>query len=152
MSTRSDSADLDRRNALPTQFCLVVGAVLLLAGIIGFFYNASFTSDETDRDAVFGILDVNGWHNVVHVVTGLATLAFARTAPRLWAGVFGVVYLLVAIWGFIVGDGDSILSIIPVNTEDNILHVILGLSGLAVYAASAPERRAATSPPRAAGA
>src|SRR3712207_2209278 len=112
MSTRPTSADPDRRDALPTQFCLVVGAVLLLAGIIGFFYNASFTSDETDRDAVFGILDVNGWHNVVHVVTGLATLAFARTAPRLWAGVFGVVYLVVAIWGFVVGDGDAILSII----------------------------------------
>ena len=152
MSTRPTSADPDRRAALPTQFCLVVGTVLLLAGIIGFFYNASFTSDETDRDALFGILDVNGWHNVVHVVTGLATLAFARIAPRLWAGVFGVVYLLVAVWGFIVGDGDSILSILPVNTEDNILHVILGLSGLAVYAASAPERRATTPPPRAAGA
>ena len=152
MATDRTPAGPDRRTTLPTQFCLVVGTVLLLVGIIGFFYNASFTSDETDRDAVFGILDVNGWHNVVHVVTGLATLAFARTAPRLWAGVFGVVYLLVAIWGFIVGDGDSILSIIPVNTEDNILHVILGLSGLAVYAASAPERRATTSPPRTAGA
>ena len=42
----------------------------------------------------------------------------------------GIVYLLVAIWGFIIGSGESILSIIPVNTEDNILHLILGLLGI----------------------
>ena len=41
----------------------VVGATLVVAGIIGFFYNAEFTSDESVRDAVFGVLDVNGWHN-----------------------------------------------------------------------------------------
>ena len=38
----------------------VVGATLVVAGIIGFFYNATFTSDESVRDAVFGVLDVNG--------------------------------------------------------------------------------------------
>jgi Domain of unknown function (DUF4383) len=152
MSTRSTSAEPDRRAALPTQFCLVVGAVLVIAGIIGFFYNSTFTSDESVHDDVFGILSVNGWHNVVHLVTGLATLAFARSAPRTWAGAFGAIYLVVAIWGFIVGDGDSILSIIPVNTEDNVLHLLFGLSGLAVYAAAAPERRATMPPPRAAGA
>jgi hypothetical protein len=152
MSTTPTSGDLDRREALPTQFCLVVGTVLLVAGIIGFFYNSTFTSDESVRDAVFGVLDVNGWHNVVHVVTGLATLALARYAPRMWAGAFGALYLVVAIWGFVVGDGDSILSIIPVNTEDNVLHLVLGLSGLAVYAATAAERRTTAPPPRPAGA
>src|SRR3954469_15037230 len=100
-------------------FCLVVGAVLVVAGLIGFFYNSTFTSDESVRDDVFGILSVNGWHNVVHIATGLLSLAFARSAPRTWALIFGVVYLIVTIWGFIIGSGDSILSIIPVNTADN---------------------------------
>jgi uncharacterized protein DUF4383 len=45
----------------------VVGATLVLAGIIGFFYSADFGSPG-DVDAVFGILDVNGWHNVVHIL------------------------------------------------------------------------------------
>src|ERR687886_114483 len=97
--------DADRRESLPTLFCLVVGAVLVLAGIIGFFYNSSFTSNEAVHDDVFGLLSVNGWHNVVHILTGGLLLAFARSAPRLAAGVFGVVYLVVAIWGFIVGSG-----------------------------------------------
>jgi hypothetical protein len=122
-------------------FCLVVGAVLIVAGIIGFFYNGSFSSGADNRDAVFGILDVNGWHNVVHLLTGAVTLAAARTeaSARAWALIFGIVYLAVAIWGFIIGDGDAILSIIPVNTEDNILHTVLAIGALIVHRISQGE-------------
>jgi Domain of unknown function (DUF4383) len=77
----------------------VFGTVLLVAGIIGFFYESAFTDDKAVRDAVFGILDVNGWHNVVHIATGLlGLLAFASgaAASRLYALGLGVVYLVVA--------------------------------------------------------
>jgi hypothetical protein len=133
-----DSAD---RKTPAMLYAGVVGAVLVLAGIIGFFYNADFTSDESVRDSVFGILDVNGWHNVVHILTGvLGLLAYGAGvyAARSYALALGVVYLAVAAWGFIVGDGDSILSIIPVNTEDNVLHLLLGVGGVwAAYATPA---------------
>jgi hypothetical protein len=115
-------------------YALVVGATLVVAGIIGFFYEAEFTDNKSVRDAVFGILDVNGWHNLVHIATGvLGLLAFAGGgyAARSYALGLGVVYIAVAIWGFAVGDGDSILSIIPVNTEDNVLHTLLGVAGIA---------------------
>ena len=127
----------------------VVGAVLVLAGIIGFFYNAEFTSDKSVRDAVFGVLDVNGWHNVVHILTGvLGLLAFGAGvyAARTYALAFGIVYLAVAAWGFIVGDGDSILSIIPVNTEDNILHLLIGVAGVGAAFATPSEARASAPP------
>jgi hypothetical protein len=127
----------------------VVGATLVLAGIIGFFYNASFTSDESVHDAVFGILDVNGWHNVVHILTGvLGLLAYGAGAyaARTYAMTLGVVYLAVAAWGFIVGDGNSILSIIPVNTEDNILHLLLGVAGVGAALATPSEARASAPP------
>jgi hypothetical protein len=125
-------------------YATVVGAVLTIAGIIGFFYSASFGSPGTVDD-VFGILAVNGWHNVVHLVTGLLGLAAAGYAARTYALGLGLVYLVVAIWGFIIGSGDSILSIVPVNTEDNVLHLLLGVIGLAAGAASPaqPERRPA---------
>jgi hypothetical protein len=129
-------------------FALVVGAVLIVAGVIGFFYESAFTSDESTRDAVFGILDVNGWHNAVHIVTGLVALAMAQRYAREFALGFGVVYLVVAIWGFIVGDGGSILSIVPVNTEDNVLHAIFAVAGFAVYALTAAERPHAVPPVR----
>jgi hypothetical protein len=102
------------------------------------------------RDAVFGILDVNDWHNVVHIATGvLGLVAFAAGAyaARAYALGLGAVYIVVAIWGFIVGDGDSILSIIPVNTEDNVLHLVSGSPA----SRQAPRRRLrplASGPPR----
>ena len=43
---------------------------------------------------------------------------------------WGVVYLLVAALGFIAGDGDEIFNLIPVNTEDNFLHLLIGIAGL----------------------
>ena len=129
------------QNASPARlYALVFGAVLVVAGIIGFFYESTFTDDKTVRDSVFGILDVNGWHNVVHIATGaLGLLAFASGAyaARTYALGLGVVYIAVAIWGFIVGDGDSILSIVPVNTEDNVLHLVIGLAGVAAGASAA---------------
>jgi hypothetical protein len=120
-----------------------------VAGIIGFFYNATFTSDESVRDAVFGLLDVNGWHNVVHILTGvLGLLAYGAGAyaARTYALTLGVVYLAVAAWGFAVGNGDSILSIIPVNTEDNILHLLLGVAGVGAALATPVEARASAPP------
>jgi hypothetical protein len=111
----------------------LIGGTLLVAGILGFFYSASFGSPG-DVDAVLGILDVNAWHNLVHIATGaLGLLAFSAgaRASRMYALAFGAVYIVVAIWGFIIGSGESILGFIPINTEDNVLHVILGVLGIA---------------------
>jgi hypothetical protein len=128
-------------------YALAVGVVLVAAGIIGFFYESAFSSDESVRSAVLGLLDVNGWHNVVHIATGLIGILAARTlaSARTYCLLFGIVYLVVCIWGFVVGNDASILSIIPVNTEDNILHLLLAAGGFAAYAASsrAPEPRPA---------
>src|SRR3954462_1815424 len=120
-------------------YALVIGAGLVLAGLIGFFSSAAFGSPG-DTDAVLGILDVNGWHNVVHIASGAVGLALAGSVPRarLYAIGLAVVYTVVAIWGFAIGDGESILSIVPVNTEDNILHALIAVAGFAAYGASAP--------------
>ena len=111
-------------------YATLVGGTLVIAGIIGFFYSSSFGGPGAVDD-VFGILAVNGWHNVVHIVTGGLGLIAAGYAARQYALGLGVVYLVVAIWGFIIGSGDSIVGIVPVNTEDNFLHLILGALGVA---------------------
>jgi uncharacterized protein DUF4383 len=124
----------------------LIGAVLLVAGIIGFFYSASFGSPG-NVDAVLGILDVNAWHNLIHIASGaLGLLAFSAgaRASRTYALAFGAIYIVVAIWGFIIGSHESILGFVPVNTEDNFLHLILGVLGLGAYAASDPEAEART--------
>ena len=122
-------------------YCTLVGAVLVIAGIIGFFYSSGFDTGVTgvakDTDDVFGILAVNGWHNVVHVLLGVLALACAGSpsGARAYCLGIGLVYVLLALWGFIDGDG-VILGLLPLNDEDNFLHLILGLTGLAAGAAT----------------
>jgi hypothetical protein len=98
---------------------------------VGFFYSAAF-GKPGEVDDVFGVLGVNGWHNLVHLVSGLAGLAVWRSyrAARLYAIWFGALYGAIAIWGFVIGGGESILGIVPVNAEDNVLHLLLALAGV----------------------
>ena len=127
----------NRKSRTPAQlYALVFGTTLVAAGIIGFFYSSSFGSPG-DVDGVFGILDVNGWHNIVHIATGaLGLLALGYSAARTYALGLGALYVVVTIWGFAVGDGGQILGILPINTEDNVLHLLIGLAGLGAYAAT----------------
>ncbi|MFL5871195.1 MAG: DUF4383 domain-containing protein [Solirubrobacterales bacterium] len=122
-------------------YCTLVGAVLVIAGIIGFFYSAGFDTGTTgvagDSDKVFGLLDVNGWHNLVHIALGLLALAVAGSpaGARAYCLGVGLLYVGLALWGFIDSD-NIILGLLPLNTADDFLHLILGLTGLAAGAAT----------------
>ena len=124
-------------------YALIFGVVLTLVGIAGFFTESSFSGD--DRGALLGF-DVNGWHNLVHLASGLIGLMAWRAgaaAARQYALGFGIVYLIVAIWGFAMGDGETLLGIIPINTADNVLHLLIALAGLGAYAMSAEKTTSA---------
>jgi hypothetical protein len=138
---------MDERS--PAQvYALVIGLTLVVAGVAGFFYNASFsTGDGSERDALLGILDVNGWHNILHIASGATGLFVAGSygGARVYALGLGVVYLIVTLLGFIAGDGEEILNLIPVNTEGNFLHLLIGIAGIgAGLATPARERYPAT--------
>jgi len=120
-------------------YATLVGGMLVIVGIIGFFYDASFdTGDSLQADEILGLLAVNGWHNIVHIATGLLGLAAAGYGARQYALAVGLAYVLIAIWGFLaVEDGiGDLLNLIPVNAEDNLFHLILGLAGLGAGAAT----------------
>jgi hypothetical protein len=134
-------------------YCLLVGAALVVVGIIGFFYEASFASGDSIRsDDVFGILSVNGWHNLVHIAIGAVLLLAAGSAARGAALVVGVLYIVLCVLGFIatsnngigfVAENDTLLKLVPVNNEDNVLHLILGITGVIAAFATRPVGRAA---------
>ncbi|MDX6632678.1 MAG: hypothetical protein QOG26_683 [Solirubrobacterales bacterium] len=128
-------------------YASLVGAVLTIAGIAGFFYSSDFSSPGATSD-VLGLLTVNGWHNVVHIATGALGLLAMGYAARAYAGGLGVVYLGVAIWGFAIGSGENILGFLPVNTADNFLHLALGVLGIAAYLATPAEAGARAPVPR----
>jgi len=120
-------------------YCTLVGAALVIAGIIGFFYEASFdTGSSLSSDEALGLLAVNGWHNLVHLGVGVILLIGANSAAREFALGVGLLYLVLAVWGFSVTDNGfgDILNLVPINTEDNFLHLILGLTGVAAGAAT----------------
>ena len=135
-------------------YCLLIGAALVLAGVLGFFYEASFaTGDEVVSDDVLGLLAVNGWHNAVHMGIGALLLVAAVGAARPAALAIGLLYLALAVLGFVATGGDGIgfvasdgvlIDLVPVNDEDNVLHVVLGLTGV-IAAVASPTARAAGS-------
>ena len=126
-------------------YVMALGTVLVLVGIIGFLVEPSFAVGDSAERGTLILFDINGWHNVVHLLSGIVGLAMVGTAAkaRLFAIGYGVVYVLVTILGFAVGDGGLLLSIIPINTADNLLHLAVAASGIAVGLAS-PAGRATT--------
>ena len=141
----------NKRGLTPAQmYCLAAGAALLLAGIFGFLADATFdtagssdpeggnTGGALQGDSFLGF-EVNGWHNVVHLLSGLVLLAAFRNwkTAKTVAIAFGVVYGIVTIIGLI--DGNDVLGLIPVNPADNILHILLSLLGIVAGLISRPK-------------
>jgi hypothetical protein len=134
-------------------YCLLVGGVLVIAGIIGFFYEASFaTGDSIRTEDVFGVLSVNGWYNLVHIAIGALLLIAAGSAARGAALFVGILYIVLCVLGFIatsnsgigfVAENDTLVKLVPVNNEDNVLHLILGITGVIAAYASRPTSRTA---------
>ena len=137
----------DRSKARPGQpgaarlYGLVLGALLCLLGVAGFFYDASFHTGSTlSSDYLAGTLLVNGWRNVLYIATGMLALGFAGRAPRTTAYALGGFYLALAIWGIVEtnrGIGD-ILGLLPLGDRDNVFHLIIGLLGVAAGLADGP--------------
>jgi hypothetical protein len=96
---------------------LVLGSVLVLVGILGFVLPTP----------LLGLFEVDMNHNIIHIASGALTLFAAMQGiggMRLWGKIFGLVYLAVAILGFVIPGGD-IFGLIHVNMPDNLLHLAL---------------------------
>jgi hypothetical protein len=123
-------------------YSLAFGATLLLVGILGFLAESSFDAGSNVNGSNFIAFEVNGWHNLVHIASGLVGLALWRSpsGARSFALGFGLVYGIVTLWGFI--DGNDVLGLIPVNAADNVLHLLIATLGIAAGLASRedPER------------
>lgn len=105
------------------------GVVLLVVGVLGFIPALAPKNDD-GMPLLIGLFMVGALHNVIHLVTGAASLI--SSSSDMWAKrffqVFGVVYALVAIIGFI--QGNTVLGIIDVNLADNLLHTAIALFSL----------------------
>ena len=126
----------------PQLLALVIGAVYLLVGIVGFFVTGfdNFFGHDTN-ETILGF-EVNPFHNIVHILIGAAGLLLARTlaGARTYGWLLAVGYGATFVYGlFAVGQTWDFLSL---NWADNWLHLVSALAGLAI--ALGPVRNAVT--------
>jgi len=103
-------------------YAIVIGAVLVLVGIIG-FVNAP----------IFGIFGVNTPQNILHLVGGAVVLWFGYKGSgkptNMW---LGIVSAVVGVLGFIPGASTLLADIFGINTAISVLHVAIGVVSLGV--------------------
>ena len=103
----------------------VFGIVFLAIGVLG------YVPGITSGGLLLGIFMVDGVHNVIHLLSGILAIAAAwgsGSYARLYFKVFGVVYGLVTVVGFL--QGDSVLGLFMVNMADNVLHLVIAAAAL----------------------
>ncbi len=119
-------------------FAASAGLLFLLVGIAGFIPGVTSNDDELafagpDSAAkLCGLFEVSVLHNIVHLLFALGLIAAARVA---WSRIYllggGAAYLLVALFGAVV-ERESDANFLPINTADNLLHLALGVSMIAL--------------------
>lgn len=117
-------------------YATVVGVVLVLGGITGFFYEGSFnTGPAIGADEVLGVFAVNGWTNIFHVALGLILLAGASVAAGATGLGVAVALVVAGIWGLRGGGGPTTLAdSLTVDSQLSVLHLVFGLAGIAAAA------------------
>ncbi|HYH26208.1 MAG TPA: DUF4383 domain-containing protein [Blastococcus sp.] len=126
----------------PQALALAFGVIYLLVGIVGFFITgfSDFFAHNTEEKLL--IFEINGMHNVVHIVVGLAGIALSRTlaGARTYGWLLAIGYGAAFVYGLIaIGKDWDFLSI---NGADNVLHLLTAVVGLAM--ALGPVREAVT--------
>ena len=100
----------------------ILGIVLVLVGVAGFFVDGNLLYFQVDTV-----------HNIVHLLSGVVAIAAASSGEsysRMYLIVFGLVYGVVTIVGFV--NGGDILGLFRVNDADNYLHAAIAVVCLGV--------------------
>ncbi len=102
-------------NGLVKPVTWLFGIVFLLVGVLGFFMNP-----------VLGLFEVNTLHNVVHLASGAVALVVAGMGigpSRMYLMIFGLVYLVVTLAGFL--NVGVVVDLLQLNPLDNYLHLLI---------------------------
>jgi hypothetical protein len=120
------------RGMTPPQLLgLAVGAVYTVIGVVGFVVTGFDDFFGHGGDSLLGFM-VNPFHNLVHVVIGVAGLALSRTlsGARSYGWLLAVGYGAAFVYGlFAVGRSWDPLDL---NWADNWLHLVSAVLGLVI--------------------
>lgn len=97
---------------------------------IGFIFIgvAGFMPSFMKNGLLLGYFTIDSIHNIVHIVSGVIAIMAATNFryAKLYFKLFGILYGLVAIVGF-VREGDLSFMMMYTNTADNILHAVIAV-------------------------
>jgi len=100
-------------------YSLVIGVVLLLVGIVGFIKG---------NEGLMG-LQFSLTHNLMHTLSGIigiwAGMSKNAAHPKMFAQIFGVVYALVALVGF-VGQPVFVTELLHLSLTFNVIYLAVG--------------------------
>ena len=139
---------------LAQTLALVFGIAFLGAGILGFipgittnYGEMKFAGSESGAE-LLGIFQVSVLHNIVHLLFGVAGLAFARTVDgaRTYLLGSGVIYIVLFLYGLLVSAGSD-ANFVPANNADDFLHLALGVGLLGSWYVSRGDRGMAPATP-----
>jgi hypothetical protein len=130
------------RRSLNQTLALAFGAVYAVVGVLGFFVSTDVAFAGEHGASLLGF-DVNGLHNIVHLLIGVALIAASRThaVAKSTNLTIGAVYVLLAVLGPFIND--TAADIIGLNGPDHFLHLASGLLLVGV-ALAADKQRAVT--------
>ena len=107
-------------------FAYIIGIIFLIIGIAGFVPNLVV------EEHLASVFHVNVWLNTLHVVSGIFAFAAGfstRMLVKLYYQIFGVLYAVLAVLGFIYGERD-IFGFLASNSPDTWFHVIISVACL----------------------
>jgi hypothetical protein len=153
---------MNNQRSLAQTLALLFGLAFLASGVLGFIPGITTNLGDIEfagKDSpseLLGIFQVSILHNIVHLLFGIAGVALSRTTAnaRMYLLYSGVIYIVLFVYGLIIGADDD-ANFIPVNNADDWLHLVLAVGLLGGWWLSrgtedvVGERPAAPPPPAA---
>lgn len=112
---------------------MVFGVVFVLVGLLGFVPNPLVGMEGA-------LFETDLLHNLVHLLFGVILVVMSRkseSASALWLLILGIVYLVLAVLGFVmIPEEGELLGLVHMNHADHWLHVGLAvvMIGASIFA------------------
>ena len=109
--------------SLQKRYALILGVILLIAGIWGLF-----------TDEILGIFGGNTTQSALYLVVGvLGVYAGTKKKGRGFNGTIGWIGVLIGILGFLPYTSEILTDLLNANTATTWLHLAIGVVSLLVY-------------------
>ena len=105
---------------------LAFGAIYVLVGLAGFLVTGDVDFAGDKGKSLLGF-HVNGLHNVVHLLIGVALIAASRKTETARGAnlAIGATYLVLGLFGGLING--KTLDVLGLNFADHVLHLLSGL-------------------------